>query len=149
MPEPLTGEITTVLGALGQGIYDEGGLSLFGLAGATYEDDEFPGELYRTFTPHGIAVQYEGDDSEMLAQAVFVYLEARDGADPYPTPDGLIGGLPLSGASRDDVRAHLGEPERTADGFDAFAVDGRFLHVEYGTNGTVSMVTAMLELPGS
>lgn len=93
VPEPLTGEITTILGALGQGVYDEGGLRLLGLAGPTYEDDEFPGELYRTFTPNGVAAQYEEGDSGMIAGAVFVYLEARDGAAPYPTPDQLIYGL--------------------------------------------------------
>lgn len=116
--------------------------------GPTYEDEAFPGELYRTFPRAGAAVNYEHAVAGMIAQAVFVYLEERDGAEPYPTPDQLIDGLSLTSASREDIRARLGDPVRSAGGFDAFAVGGRYLHVEYGAGGSPTMVTAMVEVPG-
>lgn len=148
MTAAITGEVTTMLGALGQGEYDEGGLRLLGLVGPTYEDDAFPGELYRTFPRMGAAVNYEETDVGMIAQAVFVYLEARDGAEPYPTPDRLIDGLALTNADREDVRARLGEPILVKDGFDAFAIGERYLHIEYSADGSPTMITALIEVPG-
>lgn len=148
MTEPITGEVTTMLGALGQGMYDEGGLRLLGLVGPTYEDDAFPGELYRTFPRMGAAVNYEETDAGLIAQAVFVYLEERDGAEPYPTPDQLIDGLALTSAGREEIRARLGEPVRSAGGFDAFAVGERYLHIEYSADGSPTMATALVEVPG-
>ena len=61
MTAQVTGEITTLIGALGQGIYDAGGLALLSLVGPTYEDEAFPPDrLYRTFTRNGVAVLYKG-----------------------------------------------------------------------------------------
>ena len=148
MTAPLTGEITTMLAALGQQEFDEGGLGLLGLVGPTYEDEAYPGELYRTFPRMGAAVNYEETDTGMVAQTVFVYLEARDGAEPYPTPDRLIDGLALTSAGREAIRARLGEPVLAKDGFDAFAVGERYLHVEYRADGSPAMVTAMIDVPG-
>lgn len=37
MGESINGEVTTMLDALGQGIYDQGGLGVLGLLGPTHE----------------------------------------------------------------------------------------------------------------
>lgn len=57
MSEPITGQITTFLDALGQSEYEVGGLRLLGLVGPTFNDEDYPGERYRTFTARGVAVQ--------------------------------------------------------------------------------------------
>ncbi|MGI6877734.1 hypothetical protein [Microbacterium sp. gxy059] len=148
MSTSLTGEITTVLGALGQDAFDPGGLELLTLAGATYDDESYPGEVYRTFPHTGITVVYEKKRAAMSAQAVFLYIAPQDGASAYLTPDQLIDGLPLTTATRDDIRGFLGDAVCSEELFDIFAVEGGYLHIEFDADGALRQVTAMQEVPG-
>lgn len=148
MPEPITGQITTFLDALGQSEYEDGGLRLLGLVGPTFNDEDYPGERYRTFTPRGVAVQYKQAKKEFVANAVFVYIEGQDGASPYSTPDQLIDGLPLTTAARADIAARLGKPLDTSNTYDVLGVGERFLHFEYDTDGSLTTVTALVRVPG-
>jgi hypothetical protein len=95
-----------------------------------------------------VVVLYKGPEGAQTASSVFTYLVPQDGADAYPTPDQLIDGLPLSTAARDDVVAHLGEPLRSTEAYDIFAVNDRFVNFRYGDNGELTLVTAMVTVPG-
>ena len=148
MPQPLTGEITTILGALGQDIYDEGGLGLLGLAGPTYRDEKYPGELYRAFHRSGVAVAYEKKRKAMSARAVFIYIVPQDDADAYPTPDQLIDGLVLTTAQRKDIQVFFGEAALSEDAFDIFTVEGGYLNFEFDSEYNLTLITAMRQVPG-
>lgn len=148
MTVQVSGEITTILGALDQGIFDEGGLALLGLVGPTYEDEEYPGdEMYRVFAPQGVTVIYEGKPGAQKASTVFVHMTPRKTAEAYPTPDQLFDGLTLSTASRASVQEFLGEPAEVGGAFDIYRVGDRFLHFEYDGD-TLKKITAMVEVPG-
>lgn len=148
MAAQLSGEISTILGALDQGMFDEGGLALLGLAGPTFDDEHYPDdEMYRTFGPQGISVLFEGRPGAQKASAVFVYMTAHGGAHAYPTPDQLIDGLSLSTADRETVVTFMGEPAHSGGAFDIYAVDARFLHFEFDGD-TLTTITAMSEVPG-
>lgn len=148
MTAQVTGEISTILGALDEGIFDTGGLALLGLVGPSYEDEEYPDdEMYRTFAPQGVTVIYQGKPGAQKASAVFVYMTPQDGAVAYPTPDQLIEGLALSTADRASVKEFLGEPADVGGAFDIYRVGDRFLHFEYDGD-TLTTITAMVEVPG-
>lgn len=148
MTASVSGEIAILLGALDRDIFDEGGLRLLELAGPTYEDERFPGELYRTFRPSGVAVVYSGKHEKHKARAVFAYITPQDDAQAYLSPDRLIDGLALSTAGREGVREFFGEAALSTDTFDVYEVDGGFLHFEYDEQDELGTVTAMKEVPG-
>lgn len=140
-------DIGVFLAALGEGIYSEAGFAVQRLAGPTFTQDTMPeGDLFITFPEGGVSVNYEGDEPQ--AVAVFVFIQPTERVDAYPAPDQLISGLRLSTAGRADVAEHFGEPARSGGAFDVFAVDDRFLHFEYSSEGQLKMVTAVLSGPG-
>ena len=142
-------DIDVFLAALGEGIYSEAAFAVQRLAGPTFEQESMPdGELFITYPEGGISVSYEGEDEEQQAVAVFVHIQPSDDAGAYPAPDQLFEGLQLSAAERADVAAHFGEPVHSGGAFDVFAVNDRYVHFEYGANGDLIMLTAMLRIPG-
>lgn len=148
MSVEVSGEITTILDALDQGVFDPGGLGLLGLVGPTYEDEHYPEDrMYRTFAPQGVSVLYEGTPDAQKASNVFVYITPQDGAAAYRTPDRLIDGLALSSADRSAVVDFFGEPADSGGAFDIFRAGERFLHFEYDGD-TLTLVTAMVSVPG-
>ncbi|WP_054953136.1 hypothetical protein [Flaviflexus massiliensis] len=148
MSTQITGEISIFLEALGQGVFDAGGLGLLGLVGPSYEDELFPeGEMYREFTNQGVTVLYEGEPESAVATAVFISTIDSDGNGAYLTPNALIDGLELTSTDRITVTSFFGDPVISGGAFDVFAAGNKFLHFEYDGEA-LKMITAMSEVPG-
>jgi hypothetical protein len=143
----VTGEMAVMLGVLGLRQGDGRVLDVVVLVGPAMEVDEFDwdGErsTYFIFRPNGTELLFEND----VLASVMVRTQP-DGADPtyglYPRPDELIDGLSAT-ASRAEVAALLGEPERTGPNFDRYAVNGHYLHVEFDAGGRAAMLSALLD----
>lgn len=63
----------------------------------------------------------------------------------YPRPEALLTGLGAT-PTAEQVVAALGEPERTGPGWVRYAVDGGFLHLQFGDHG-LTLLTAMVTVP--
>lgn len=62
----------------------------------------------------------------------------------YPRPAALIEGLAAT-ATRAEVAAFLGAPERVGPSFDRYEVNDRYLHFEFDSSSRVARVSALLE----
>ncbi|USX55609.1 hypothetical protein [Lentzea sp. HUAS12] len=143
----VSGEITVLLDVLGHRQGDSRILEAVVLVGPQMEVSEydFDGEksTYFVFKDAGTELLFEDD---VLASAM-----VRTQPDPedetygvYPRPGELVQGLSAT-ATRDEVRAFLGTPERTGPSFDRYQVNGRYLHFEFGADGRVARISALLE----
>ncbi|MFD5828016.1 hypothetical protein [Lentzea sp. NPDC060358] len=143
----VSGEITVFLDVLGLRQGDSRILDAIVLVGPAMEVSEydFDGEksTYFVFKEAGTELLFEDD---VLASAM-----VRTQPDPedetygqYPRPGALVQGLSAT-ATRDEVTAALGSPERSGPSFDRFQVDNRYLHFEFGANGRVARISALLE----
>ncbi len=61
----------------------------------------------------------------------------------YPRPDDLVQGL-SSTATRAELAALLGKPERTGPNFDRYAVNGHYLRFEFDA-GRTAKLSALVE----
>ncbi|MGI5500713.1 hypothetical protein [Lentzea sp. CA-135723] len=143
----VSGEITVLLDVLGHRQGDSRILEAIVLVGPKMEVSEydFDGEksTYFVFKEAGTELLFEDD---VLASAM-----VRTQPDPedetygeYPRPAELVQGLSAT-ATRDEVRAFLGTPERTGPSFDRYEVNNRYLHFEFGANERVARISALLE----
>lgn len=143
----VSGEITVLLDVLGHRQGDSRILEAVVLVGPQMEVSEydFDGEksTYFVFKDAGTELLFEDD---VLASAM-----VRTQPDPedetygvYPRPGELVQGLSAT-ATRDEVMAFLGTPERTGPSFDRYQVNGRYLHFEFGGDGRVARISALLE----
>ncbi|GAA4023327.1 hypothetical protein GCM10022247_54570 [Allokutzneria multivorans] len=130
----IKGEMAVMLGVLGFRKGDNRILDAIVLVGPKMEIDEFDdGATYYVFPASGTDLLFE--DGVLVA----VLVEARN----YPRPEALVEGLPIT-ATRTEVLALMGKPERTGPTFDRYEVNGHYLHFEFDA-GRISRLTALLE----
>lgn len=130
----VSGDVTTFLDALGHAESDPEVESVVRALGTQHSVEEFDdgpeAARYLSFERAGAEILLH-DGS---VAAVALYPRGGDGYEPYPAMNTLIEGMP-STWSRDDVRARLGEPLRSKQGYDLYEVGGRFVHFQYGDGG--------------
>ena len=64
----------------------------------------------------------------------------------YPRPSALIRGLTET-TTISDARSIMGEPESAGSVWVRYVLDGKYVHLEFGRAGTLSLVTLMTEAP--
>ena len=142
MSEQLQGEVTTFLDAIGT----PGGLfrvpKILALVGPTYEsvDTQKPGSEQVVFPQTGTHLFFK---NEVLIGAL-IYVVENEGHPPYPTPTKLVPGIE-PGASREQVRAVMGEPRQGSQFMDLFMVDDKYVRFDYDGDSWASL---SLLLPG-
>lgn len=140
--EHLQGELTTFLDALGT----TGGIfrvpKVLALVGPTYEsvDTEKPGSEQVVFPRTGTHLFFKNE----VLTGVLIYVVDNGGQLPYPTPTGLVSGI-APGASREQVRAVMGEPRQGSQYMDLFMVDDKYVRFDYDGD---SWASVSLLLPG-
>lgn len=143
----VTGEMAVMLGVLGRRQGDDRILDAISLVGPTMEvdEDDIDGEksTYFLFKPAGTEMVFEDDVLEMI-----MVRTQPDDLDPsfglYPRPAALVEGISPT-ATRAEVTAFLGAPERVGPSFDRFEANGRYLHFEYAANDRIAKISALLE----
>ncbi|MGP4028842.1 hypothetical protein [Actinomadura sp. 3N407] len=143
----VTGEVALLLDVLGRWQGDSQILEAIALVGPEMEVEEFDLDseksTYFIFKPAGTDLLFENN----VLVSVMVRTQP-DGQDPgygqYPRPTALIDGLSPT-ATRAEVAAFLGTPERTGRTFDRYEVNKRYLHFEFEPNGRIGKLSALLE----
>ncbi|MBN6037785.1 hypothetical protein [Amycolatopsis sp. 195334CR] len=143
----VTGEMAVLLGVLGYRQGDSRILEAIALVGPglQVEEFDFDGEksTYFTFKPAGTDLLFEND--VLVSAMVRTQQDSQDGTyGLYPRPDALVDGLSPT-ASRAEVGALLGPPERSGPNFDRFRVNNHYLHVEFGADNRIARLSALLE----
>lgn len=143
----VTGEMAVMLDVLGYHQGDSRILEAIALVGPAMEVEEFDfdGEksTHFLFKPSGTELAFENDVLEMVM--VRTQPDSQDETyGLYPRPAALIDGL-SSTASRAEVTAFLGDPERVGPDFDRYEVNKRYLHFEFDSNSRVAKISALLE----
>ncbi|MFJ8961657.1 hypothetical protein ACIRG5_19925 [Lentzea sp. NPDC102401] len=143
----VSGEITVLLDVLGHRQGDSRILDAIVLVGPQMEVSEydFDGEksTYFVFKEAGTELLFE--DDVLASVMVRTQPDSEDETyGVYPRPDELVQGLSAT-ATRDEVTAFLGSPERSGPSFDRYEVGNRYLHFEFGANGRVARISALLE----
>lgn len=141
------GEMAVLLGVLGMRQGDSRILDAIALVGPTMEVEEFDWEdersTYFLFRPAGTDLLFEND----VLVSVMVRTQP-DGHDEtyglYPRPTGLVEGLSPT-ATRAEVAALLGQPERTGPDFDRYPVNGHYLRVGFDAADRAATLSALLE----
>ncbi|MEV6562834.1 hypothetical protein AB0M22_44450 [Nocardia sp. NPDC051756] len=141
------GEIAVMLGVLGLPLGDDRILAAIALVGPEMKVEEFDWDevqsMYYVFHPAGTDLLFE--DKVLVSAMVRTQPDSADEAyGLYPRPHDLLEGLSPT-ATRAEVTARLGKPERTGPNFDRYAVNGHYLHFEFDTAGRAAKLTAMLE----
>ncbi|QBS39456.1 hypothetical protein [Nocardia sp. CS682] len=143
----VTGEVAAMLNVLGLRKGDNRILDVIVLLGPEMEVEDFDwGDVqstYYLFRRAGTELLFE---DEVLVSAIVRTLP--DSADetyrPYPRPGALLEGLSPN-ATRSEVTALLGQPERAGPNFDRYEVNNRYLHFEFDPAGRVAKLSALLE----
>ncbi|WP_086821592.1 hypothetical protein [Allokutzneria sp. NRRL B-24872] len=131
----IKGEMAVMLGVLGLRQGDDRILDAIALVGPKMEIEEFDdGSTYYVFPVAGTDLLFE--DGVLVA----VIVEAQG----YPRPEALVEGVPMT-ATRAEVLARLGKPERTGPTFERFEANGHYLHFEFDGGGGITKVSALLE----
>lgn len=143
----ITGEMAVMLDVLGYRLGDDRILKAIILVGPRMEVEEFDfdGEQskYYTFKPAGTDLLFE--NTVLVSAMVRTQPDSQDETyGLYPRPTALIDGLSPT-ATREEVTAFLGAPERVGPDFDRYEVNERYLHFQFDANGRVARVTALLE----
>ena len=143
----VTGEVAVLLDVLGCRKGDSRILEAIALVGPGMEVEEFDSDseksTYFVFRPAGTELLFEND--VLVAVMVRTQPDAQHpGYGRYPRPTALIDGLSPT-ATRAEVTAFLGAPERTGRAFDRYEVNEHYLHVEFAPNGGIGMLSALLE----
>jgi hypothetical protein len=143
----VTGEIAVLLGVLGHRQGDSRILEAIILVGPdmAVEEFNFDGEklTYFTFRSAGTDLIFEND--VVVSVTVRTQPDSQDETyGLYPRPAALVDGLsPI--ATRAEVAALLGAPERVGPNFDRYEANERFLHFEFDSKSRVAKVSALLE----
>jgi hypothetical protein len=143
----VTGEMAVMLGVLGYRQGDGRILEAIVLVGPKMEIEkfEFDGDksTYFVFKPAGTDLLFEND--VLVSVMVRTQPDSQDSTyGLYPRPAALIAGLSPT-ATRAEVAALLGDPERVGPGFDRYEVNQRYLHFEFDSNGRVAKISALLD----
>ncbi|SDD80683.1 hypothetical protein [Actinokineospora iranica] len=143
----VTGEMTVLLDVLGRGQGDSRILEAIILVGPRMDVEEFDfdGEksTYFTFKPAGTDLLFE--NGVLVSVMVRTQPDSQDETyGRYPRPAALIDGLSPT-ATRAEVTALLGDPERVGPNFDRYEVYDRYLHFEFDSHSRVARISALLE----
>lgn len=141
------GEMAVMLEVLGLRQGDDRILAAIVLVGPKMTIEEFDwGEersTYYVFHESGTDLLFE--DEVLVSAMVRTQPDHDDEAyGLYPRPHDLLDGLSPT-ASRTEVTALLGKPERVGPNFDRYAVNGHYLHFEFDAAGRTAKLTALLE----
>ncbi|MFG1791957.1 hypothetical protein [Nocardia sp. NPDC049149] len=141
------GEIAVMLEVLGLRQGDDRILAAIALVGPRMEIAEFDWDevqsKYYVFHPAGTDLLFEND--VLVSAMVRTQPDSADQAyGLYPRPHDLVEGLSPT-ATRTEVAALLGKPERSGPNFDRYAVNGHYLHFEFDAAGHAAKLTALLE----
>ncbi|MFF3228151.1 hypothetical protein ACFYV7_35525 [Nocardia suismassiliense] len=143
----VTGEMAAMLNVLGLRKGDNRILDVIVLVGPSMEVEQFDfGDVqstYYLFRQAGTELLFE---NEVLVSAmVRTQPDSEDETYAlYPRPDNLLEGLSPT-ATRTEVTALLGQPERTGPNFDRYEVNDHYLHFEFDAAGRVAKLSALLE----
>ncbi|CAM4483090.1 hypothetical protein NONI108955_33715 [Nocardia ninae] len=143
----VTGEMAAMLNVLGLRKGDNRILDVIVLVGPEMEVEDFDwGDVqstYYLFRRAGTELLFE---DEVLVSAMV--RTQPDGEDEtyglYPRPGELLEGLSPT-ATRTEVAAALGKPERTGPNFDRYEINDHYLHFEFDAAGRVAKLSALLE----
>ena len=143
----VTGEIAVLLDVLGHRQGDSRILEAIVLVGPRMEvvKWDFDGEQSTTyaFKPAGTDLLFEND--VLVSVMVRTQPDSQDETHGlYPRPAALVDGLSPT-ATRAEVTACLGSPERVGPNFDRYEVNNRYLHFEFGSNGRLARLSTLLE----
>lgn len=143
----VTGEMASMLDVLGSRQGDDRILEVIGLLSPDMEVEEFDfdGEksTYFTFKAAGTDLLFENE--VLVSIMVRTQPDSQDSTyGSYPRPTALIEGLSPT-ATRNEVAALLGDPERVGPDFDRYEVGNRYLHVEFDSNNRIGKLSALLE----
>jgi hypothetical protein len=143
----VTGEMAVMLDVLGLPQGDGRILEAIALVGPAMEIEEFDWgsekSTYFIFKSAGTDLLFE--DGVLASAIVWMQPDAQDpGYGLYPRPAALIDGLPPT-ATRTEVEAFFGVPERTGPSFVRYEANERYLHVEFNSNDRIGKVSALLE----
>lgn len=143
----VTGEMAVLLDVLGYRQGDSRILEAIALVGPdmTVEELDFDGEksTYFIFKPAGTDLLFEND--VLVSAMVRTQPDSQDDTyGLYPRPTALVDGLSPT-ATRAEVAALLGNPERGGPNFDRYEVNKRYLHFEFASNNRVARISALLE----
>lgn len=143
----VTGEAALLLDVLGCRQGDSRILEAVALVGPGMEVEEFDLDsgksTYFVFKPAGTDLLFEND--VLVSVMVRTQPDSQDpGYGRYPRPTALIDGLSPT-ATRAEVAAFLGTPERTGRTFDRYEVNKRYLHFAFGPDGRTGRLSALLE----
>lgn len=144
----ITGDMAVMLDVLGLHQGDNRILDVVVLAGPAMDVDEcdFDGEksTHFVFKPTGTEIVFENDIVEMVM--VRTRPDQQDASfRVYPRLAALVDGLDPATATRAEVIEFLGKPVRVDAGFEQYAVNGRYLHVEYDAEDRITKLSALLE----
>jgi hypothetical protein len=143
----VTGEMAVMLDVLGLPQGDGRILEAIALVGPAMEIEEFDWgsekSTYFIFKSAGTDLLFE--DGVLASAIVRMQPDAQGpGYGLYPRPAALIDGLPPT-ATRTEVEAFFGVPERTGPSFVRYEANERYLHVEFNSNDRIGKVSAVLE----
>lgn len=141
------GEMAVMLDVLGFPQGDDRILEVIALVGPTMEVEEFDWHeersTYFIFRPAGTDLLFESD--VLISAIVRTQPDNEDETyGPYPRPNDLVEGLSPT-ATRAEVAALLGKPERAGQNFDRYEVNGHYLHFEFDATGHTAKLSALLE----
>lgn len=139
-PKPITGEISQLIDAAGSEYGDPVMGELFELLGPRLDSHDIDaadgGGRLLVFDSGGVDLQYR--DDALLAALVHVKEGDRR---PYPRLDALVIGLAFP-ATREDVRAAVGEPHDSRSDLDLYEQQGTYVLFNYDGDAlaTISIV---------
>ncbi|HVK23794.1 MAG TPA: hypothetical protein VM677_20760 [Actinokineospora sp.] len=139
--------MAVLLDVLGYRQGDSRILDAIALVGPAMEVEEFDfdGEksTYFTFKPAGTDLLFENDT--LVSVMVRTQPDDQDGTyGLYPRPAALVDGLSPT-ATRAEVTALLGVPERDGPNFVRFEANKHYLHFEFDSHGRAAKLSALLE----
>ncbi|HWS50360.1 MAG TPA: hypothetical protein VN241_05070 [Microbacterium sp.] len=147
----ISGEITTLLGALGEQPDSAAVEAAQALLGRITE---------QRLTPKGGMVKKEWltyeyrDDGTVLSFGddelckIVVRVRPESGWSTYPRPEKLIDGVDLA-TSREELLAQLGAPKKARPDSDLWQIGRRFLHVRYTpAAGAIGRISVMMRSNG-
>lgn len=143
----ISGDLAVMLDVLGRRQGDSRILDAIALVGPDMEVEEFDFDgaksTYFTFKPAGTDLLFEDD----VLASVMVRTRPDDQDETYglyPRPTALVDGLSAT-ATRAEVTALLGDPERVGPSFDRYEVNNRYLHFEFDSSSRIAKISTLLE----